>query len=326
LKKYHLFTNLGNLLVIAAFILGIKGFTIYAGLTFCAAYYCIYYEIFILSTLYQFLSAIIAYCFIAHFLLKFNAGFPFLSVSILLFLPVGLIRSIWLDYFGHTRFLFMEPLTWLPGLAFYIYGNATGHFGWEGWIFPLPALLGTLYLLIGFIFDGIVLKKEAKRNYAIVSGSVAPDFELKDNDETLVKLSNYIGKNVLLVFVRGDWCPFCHMMLRTYQKKSDLFLKNGIHLLVIGPDPVGVNREMAEKLGLAFRMLSDPELVATKLYGLRIENHFAPHGHVYDEQKSVPLPASFLVDKNGIVRYVSRSDMIGVTVSFEEIFPILDVI
>ena len=324
MKKYQVFSHLGNLCTIAAFILGIKGFTNYAGIIFCVAYIFLYCDLFIISAPYQFISLFILYVGVADLLLKYNSEFPFLSIAVLLFLPVGLIRSVWLDFFTHTRFLWLEPLTWFPGFAFYIYGNVTGNFGWQVWIFPLPALLGTGYLVTGFLLDGFRLIKESKRDLSIVPGSIAPGFVLKDNQDKDVSLEEYRGKNLLLIFVRGDWCPFCHMMLRTYQKRNNLFLKKGIHLLVIGPDPVGVNKEMAEKLGLDFKMLSDEKLEATKLYGLRITEHFAPHGEVYDEEKSIPLPASFLIDKKGVVLYVSRPDRIGATVTFDDIFPLVE--
>src|ERR1041385_4030490 len=223
MKKYPVFSYIGNLCTIAAFILGLKGFTDYAGIIFCLAYVFLYYEIFVITSNYVFISSAILYVCMANFLLKYNSGFPFLSVSILLFMPIGFIRTVWLDFFTHTRFLWMEPVTWFPGLAFYIFGNVAGNFGWQGWIFPLPALAGTGYLVTGFLLDGFCLMKESKRGYAIAAGSIAPGFVLKDNHHNDVSLEEYKGKNLLLIFVRGDWCPFCHMMLRTYQKKSKLF-------------------------------------------------------------------------------------------------------
>jgi peroxiredoxin len=141
-------------------------------------------------------------------------------------------------------------------------------------------------------------------------GQAAKDFSLPDQDGNIVNLSDFKDqRTVLLIFVRGDWCPMCHMMLRTYDKRKEEFQEKNIMLLAIGPDPVGVNKAMVEKLGVDFKVLSDEGQRTARVYGVQIQeykNNFAPK-----QEDGIPLPASFLTDKQQIVRYVSSPARVG---------------
>ncbi len=144
-----------------------------------------------------------------------------------------------------------------------------------------------------------------------------------DQTGAMVRLSDYRGKHpVLLIFVRGDWCPGCHMMLRTYQKHHERFKARGVHVIGIGPDSVEVNRDMVRRIGVGYRLLSDSSQEVSQRYGVVYENPAIEA--VVDYAEGIPLPASFLIDVNGIVRYVSRPDRIGEFLDPTLIFSVLD--
>jgi peroxiredoxin len=127
----------------------------------------------------------------------------------------------------------------------------------------------------------------------------------------------------LLIFVRGEWCPMCHIMMRTYMKESAQFQEKNVFLMVIGPDPTGVNRKMAEDLKLDFHILSDHNLEVTQLYKLKIKAKHLLNAATYTEDKEIPLPASFLIDRHGIIQYASHANKVGEIIRLTDIFPIL---
>ena len=154
-------------------------------------------------------------------------------------------------------------------------------------------------------------------------GQEAINFNLPDQDGNPVSLADFKNqRHVLLIFVRGDWCPGCHMMLRTYEKNNEKFRARNIFAMAIGPDPVGVNRGMVEKLGLDFKVLSDEGQKTAMLYGVQLSHYENNFSENYEE--GIPLPASFLVDKQGVVRYVSRPDKVGEFLNPSLIFPIIE--
>ena len=124
---------------------------------------------------------------------------------------------------------------------------------------------------------------------------------------------------MLLLFVRGDWCPSCHIMLRTYQKNREKFQEKNVFVLAIGPDPVDVNKQMVTSLGLEFKILADIKQEVVKLFGVQMQDS----NFMVKYEAGVPMPASFLVDKSGVVRYTSRADRAGDFLNPNKIFDVL---
>ena len=247
-------------------------------------------------------------------------GFPFLGLAVILSAIVLNVRSSLIKILAYSRFLWLEPLIAGITLSFYLYGNLTQSSGWQGWVFPLPMVLVALFMGAGIVKDGTNFRSHLKAGYKAEIGKSAPEFSLSDQEGKNVSLSDFKNKrDVLLIFVRGDWCPACHIMLRTYEKERERFQKKNIVVMAIGPDPVGVNQNMVKRLGLEYRVLSDEGRHACSKYG--VQPSAGPDGNHAAES---PLPASFLIDKSGIVRYTSRPDRVGEFLNPSTIFPILE--
>jgi peroxiredoxin len=247
-------------------------------------------------------------------------GFPFICIAIL---GSGIAlsgRTIFMKYLGYSRALWFEPLMFAASLALYMYGNIASPAGWASWVLPLLPFGMAAYVTIGSALGGIRMLKVSSQGYKAESGKPAPDFSLADQEGETITLSEFKNKRaVLLIFVRGDWCPGCHMMLRTYEKERDKFQQKNIMVMAIGPDPVGVNRDMVKRLELDYKVLSDENQAASRVYGVQ-----DPDSKDKDKAAGIPLPASFLVDMAGIVRYTSRPDRVGEFLNPSTIFPILE--
>lgn len=252
---------------------------------------------------------------------------PFVRLSVVLAASVNIVRLIFFKQFGYTNFRFFELFIMLLSVTLFVTGNLLHPSGLEKWVFPIPLILFGFYIAYGVIQDSKGLLAYLKKRKYVEPGNPAPDFSLPDQDNNIVKLSDFRGqRDLLLIFVRGDWCPGCHMMLRTYQKENHRFKEKNILVMAIGPDPVGVNRGMVEKLGLDFKVLADEGQQLAQVYGCRLDDDENLHtvGEAHKYQEGIPLPASFLVDKNGIVRYTSRPDRVWEFLDPAMIFPVLE--
>jgi peroxiredoxin len=247
---------------------------------------------------------------------------PFYPATILLAAFCTYGRIILFELLSYSRYIWVELVAFGIALFLWIAGNLLQPGGWLTWFVPIPVLFFAALLVRGVFRDEKQLSVAAT-GYRVAIGTSAPDFALPDQTGQLVRLSDFRHhRHVLLIFVRGDWCPGCHMMLRTYQRESARFRQKNIFTLAIGPDPVGVNRDMVARLGLDFRVLADEGQRTAMQYGVQLreyENDFAEN---YEE--GIPLPASFLVDQTGKVLYVSRPDRVGEFLNPNLIFPILD--
>lgn len=250
-------------------------------------------------------------------------AYPWVTLSIVFSSIALLVRIVAFRFFAYTRYIYSEIVIVLIAAVFYLTGVLLHPSSLQVWIFPLPVWIVSVIYSYAIIKDKRQLIKGGAGGYKVVVGEEAPNFELLDEENKPVSLQDYKGKNnLLLIFVRGDWCPGCHMMLRTYEKNREKFQNKNIVVMAIGPDPVGVNKAMVQKLNLDYKVLADEGQKTAMRYGVQL-NHYE-HNFSENYQEGIPLPATFLVDINSKVRYVSRPDRVGEFLNPSLIFPIIE--
>ena len=158
---------------------------------------------------------------------------------------------------------------------------------------------------------------------AIGVGQKAPPFELTDLDGKTHALSQLIGQQPLVVqFFRGSWCPFCNLQLGALDRAWPAIRDSGAVLLAITPQkpesapestPESADEELAEDRP-SFPVLHDPRNHVAKAYGLAFELN--PHLRALhaaldtplppingDESWTLPTPATFVVDREGVIAW-----------------------
>ena len=157
------------------------------------------------------------------------------------------------------------------------------------------------------------LRARAEERKSPRVGDIAPAFALPDEHGRIVHLAERLANGpVVLLFVRGGWCPFCTLTLRAYQAVLPEIHAAGADLLAISPQPAGSCSAMAERDLLAFSTLSDQGMSVARRYGLDYE--MAPFlralytrlGHdlprIYQTGTwVVPFSASFIIGQDGRV-------------------------
>jgi peroxiredoxin len=322
MKRIHVYTTVGLICVFTGIALEFSELPVLGPAYTLLGYLLCIKDISKYTSWYQF-SAIFFSAFALGVTLGENGHYyPLLILTLVLSAAGMILRIVLFRIFCHTRYPWFEPVMLAASVLLYFVANLFFPAGWQGWLFPTIVLFFQGLLTIGVLRDQKQLKGFTMGAGRVVIGEGAPDFDLSDHDGNRISLSDFTSKrNLLLIFVRGDWCPGCHMMLRTYQREREKFQTKDILVMAIGPDPVGVNREMVVKLDLDFKVLSDPGQHTAMKYGVQIsENDDVLEK--YDE--GIPLPASFLIDKKGIVQYVSRADRVGEFLDPRTIFPIVD--
>lgn len=129
-----------------------------------------------------------------------------------------------------------------------------------------------------------------------VVGEEAPDFELESTRGDTVRLSDTLDNGpTVVVFFRGNWCSYCQETLRTYSHLNyDLWRHLDVDVLPVTKDDVPDLVEMRDRFDLTTELLSDPDLEATHAYTDTEDS--SKHGEI-------PVPATFVVDTDGIVRF-----------------------
>ncbi|EXJ88984.1 hypothetical protein A1O3_02048 [Capronia epimyces CBS 606.96] len=164
----------------------------------------------------------------------------------------------------------------------------------------------------------IKANQEFQRTYdpskAIQVGDTLPSFKLSNAVGKEVTLAELLSNGPLLItFYRGEWCPFCNLALAALQKHIEELRAKGVTLIAISPELPSQSLSTSEKNNLKFQVLSDVQNKLAKQLGILFAQPeylrpvFETFGHDFkarngDASLEVPLPASFLVGKDGVVR------------------------
>ena len=124
-------------------------------------------------------------------------------------------------------------------------------------------------------------------------GDKIPQFELPAQDGTPHSVPS--NRPVVLVFFRGQWCPYCRWELSGLQTINHAVGEAGAKLVGVSPDSPVESEDLRRRLGLTFIILSDADLSVTDSFGLR---HVGGRGSTGQD---MPFPTTFLVHSDGTV-------------------------
>jgi peroxiredoxin len=154
---------------------------------------------------------------------------------------------------------------------------------------------------------------------ALRSDDMAPNFKLSDHKGTLVRSSDFLRKGPLVIcFFRGRWCPFCVGQLEAMNPIYPQIQRLGASLVAISPQTVHQSYLMADQHRLRFPLLSDAENKLARQFGL-VYQVPAYQQEIYqrvfvnlplvngDSSCELPIPATYVVERDGGIRYAAAN-------------------
>ena len=129
-------------------------------------------------------------------------------------------------------------------------------------------------------------------------GTKAPEFTLSDEDGNEVSLKDFLGKKVILYFYPKDSTPGCTRQACAFAAAWPDFEALGAVVIGVSKDSQASHRKFAEKQGLPFILLSDPELQAIQAYGVWQEKK------LYGKVSMGVVRTTFIIDETGMVEKV----------------------
>ena len=145
----------------------------------------------------------------------------------------------------------------------------------------------------------------------------APVFELQDQNAKPVSSADLLAKERLVIcFIRGRWCPFCVGQLEAMNRILPQIEHAPASLIAISPQTVKQSFFMADQHKLRFPLLSDPGNRVARQFGLvyRVPDYQqAVYRRVFinlpfangDESWELPVPATYILNRNGSVLFSS---------------------
>jgi peroxiredoxin len=165
-----------------------------------------------------------------------------------------------------------------------------------------------------------VLKAQGFAARALGAGAKAPSFTLTDHNGKRVSSSDLLAKGrLVLLFIRGRWCPFCVGQMEAMNYVAAQIVAAGASLLAISPQTekqayfmhdqhklvfpllVDAHNEVARQFGLVYRASQEQQ----DLYRRTFVNLPLVNG---DDSWTLPIPATYIIDRDGTVLFVSTNE------------------
>ncbi len=167
-------------------------------------------------------------------------------------------------------------------------------------------------------------------------GTKSPAFELSDHDGKTVRSSDLLTKSrLVLCFIRGRWCPFCVGQMEAMNLIVPQIDTAGATLVAISPQTVKQSFFMHDQHKLRFALPSDAHNHVARQFGLTYRVPAAQES-VYrrafvnlpftngDESWELPIPATFVIERDGTILYASSNEDYTVRPEPAEIVQVLN--
>lgn len=144
---------------------------------------------------------------------------------------------------------------------------------------------------------------------ALRTGDVAPDFQLPDQHGRQVRLGDRLATGPLvLVFMRGEWCPYCTATMRAWQTMHTLVAEMGAAFIMVSPQSCAQSAATTRRYGLTYPILSDHWSAVAEAFGIAyeiagdyrdfVQGEFGLDVGEYNGTHNwrVPISATFVID------------------------------
>lgn len=176
----------------------------------------------------------------------------------------------------------------------------------------------------------------------LLVGTRAPGFKVEDIFGQPIELQQYVGKPVLLSFLRNGACALCNLHVHKLIQKYDEFHRQGLEILTVFESPRESVLQYVSKQDAPFSIIADPQAHLYTLYSVESSEEKVSHTPTPKQMQLVAeaqqigysltqepgsnffrLPADFLIGADQIIQKVYYSEAVGDHMAFEEIEQIL---
>ena len=163
------------------------------------------------------------------------------------------------------------------------------------------------------LFASVVVKAQDKPKGLLVNDK-APVFIAKDQSGKNISLETELKKGpVVLVFYRGQWCPYCNKQLKKLEDSLSLITSKGATVIAVSPEkPENISKTIS-KTKTSYPILFDDGLKIMKSYDVSYAvseetiKKYKGYGIDFVEANgttngtNLPVPAMYIINKEGII-------------------------
>ncbi len=169
-------------------------------------------------------------------------------------------------------------------------------------------------IVSSFLFYFVCFAAIAQQPDGLTVGSTAPDFTLNDQSGKPFNLKEKNkNKTVILIFYRGQWCPYCNKQIKGLQDSMQFIVDKGATVIAVTPEVAENVLKTVEKTKATFPVLSDDNLKVMNAYKVAFTvdsntvERYKKYGIQFDKANgtngaNLPVPAVYVI-KNGKITW-----------------------
>ena len=179
-------------------------------------------------------------------------------------------------------------------------------------------IMKPLFILLFLSLSFIATAQTSKTVYpsGLKVGDKAPAFNTTDQAGKKLKLKNILKHGeAVLIFYRGQWCPYCNKELGRINDSLSLFAEKGATVIAITPETPENIQKTIEKTKASFSIIEDKTMSIMKSYRVNFAvddatvAKYRTYGIDFDKANgsngaNLPIPATYIIGKNGLIKYV----------------------
>jgi len=193
----------------------------------------------------------------------------------------------------------------LSGLGVVITMAISHRYGQSAGIIHVWAGLTLLGWLVYLRWYSVFRGRDA---HSLRVGSPLPDFRLESMDGHIVSSESFKAKPHLLLFYRGNWCPFCTAQVEELAAAYQGLEKVGISVVLISPQSIKKNQALAARFDVPMVFLRDRDNTAAKQLGI-LHEWGTPMGmQVLGYGSDTVLPTVILTNEKGMILFSDQTD------------------
>jgi peroxiredoxin len=173
-----------------------------------------------------------------------------------------------------------------------------------------------IMMLVMVLAAGAFAQMDDKNPAGLKVGDKAPDFTAMDQNGQSVTLNKLLmNGDVVVVFYRGQWCPFCNKQLSHINDSLSLIVAKKATVIAITPETAENVKKTIQKTKASYAVLEDKGMAIMKNYKVNFSvdaetvEKYKKYGIDFDKANgangaNLPVPATYIIGKNGNVKYV----------------------
>ena len=226
---------------------------------------------------------------------------PTMGMMLVSFLPTSFI--IWLNITKKPRTAANQTLITFfifVGLVFLIRGSVN---------FSLfhTAIYGTsliFWILFIFWYSHLPVQK----SIILQPGNTMPELYFKTYNNELFYASSLLGKKVIYLFYRGNWCPVCMAQIKEITGQYKYLKELGAEMLLISPQPHNKSKELTESIGMEFLFLMDEQNEMARKLEIEHKSGVPIGDVVMGYEEDTVLPTVIITDEHGKIIFLDQTD------------------